>query len=108
VVKVDMVHDNLKDMKLEVPLGDMTLTMWDAIARRVQWRWTTIDIDLAIVALASTSPASMSPEACLPLSPNPEQLVLSPIREQLPPIIEKRQKSPIQDQLHPSPILELS
>jgi hypothetical protein len=107
VVKVDIVHDNSKDLKLEVPLGDTMLTMWDAIARRVQWRWTTIDIDLAIVALASTSPALMSPEARLPLFPNPEQLVLSPIREQLPPIIEKWQKSPIQDQPHPSPILEL-
>jgi hypothetical protein len=50
----------------------------------------------------------MSPKACLPLSPNPEQLVLSLIREQLPPIIEKPQKSPIQDQQHPSLILELS
>jgi hypothetical protein len=49
----------------------------------------------------------MSPEARLPPSPNPEQLVLSPIQEQLPPIIEKPQKSPIRDQLHPSPILEL-
>jgi hypothetical protein len=49
----------------------------------------------------------MSPEARLPLSANPEQLVLSPIREQLPPIIEKLQKSPIRDQSHLSPILEL-
>jgi hypothetical protein len=38
VVKVDMVHDNSKDLKLEVPTDDMTLTMWDAVARRVQWR----------------------------------------------------------------------
>jgi hypothetical protein len=50
----------------------------------------------------------MSLEARLPPSPNPEQLVLSPIREQLPPIIEKPQKYPIQDHLHPSPIIELS
>jgi hypothetical protein len=48
----------------------------------------------------------MSPKARLPPSPNLEQLVLSPIREQLPPIIEKRQKS-LRDQPHPSPILEL-
>jgi hypothetical protein len=84
----------------------MMLTMRDAVARRVQWRQTSIVIDLA-VASESTSPASMSHEARLPPSPNLEQLVLSPIREQLPPIIEKPQKSPIQDQPLPSPILEL-
>jgi hypothetical protein len=96
MVKMDMVHDNSKGLKLEVPLDDTTLTMRDAVAKRVQWRWTTIDIDLAAAtALALTSPSSMSPEARLPPSPNPEQLVLSPIREQLPPIIEKPQKSPI-------------
>jgi hypothetical protein len=38
VVKADMVHDNLKDLKLEVPKNDTTLTMRDAVARRVQWR----------------------------------------------------------------------
>jgi hypothetical protein len=27
VVKVDMVHDNLKDLKLKVPPDDTTLTM---------------------------------------------------------------------------------
>jgi hypothetical protein len=89
VVKVDMVHDNLKDLKLEVPPDDTRLTMWDTVARRVQWRWTSIVIDPAASPSASTFPASMSPEARLPPSPNPEQLVLSLIREQLPPIIEK-------------------
>jgi hypothetical protein len=49
----------------------------------------------------------MSPEARLPPSSNLEQLILSPIREQLAPIIEKSQKSPIRDQPHLSPILEL-
>jgi hypothetical protein len=38
VVKVDMVHDNSKDLKLEVPPDDMMLTIQDAVARRVQWR----------------------------------------------------------------------
>jgi hypothetical protein len=38
VVKVDMVHDNLKDLKLEVPLDDMMLLMRDVVTRRVQWR----------------------------------------------------------------------
>jgi hypothetical protein len=35
VVKVDMVHENLKDLKLEVPPDDMTLTMRVAVTRRV-------------------------------------------------------------------------
>jgi hypothetical protein len=93
-----MVHDNSKDLKLEVPPDNTMLIMRDAVVRRVHWRRTTIDIGPTTVALASTSPISMSPEVHLPPSPNLEQLVLSPIREQLPPIIEKP---------HPSPILEL-
>jgi hypothetical protein len=32
---VDMVHENLKDLKLEVPPEDTTLTMQDIITRRV-------------------------------------------------------------------------
>jgi hypothetical protein len=36
VVKVDMVHDNSKDLNLEVPPNDMTLTMRDAATRMVQ------------------------------------------------------------------------
>jgi hypothetical protein len=95
MIKVDMVHENLKYPKLKVPPDDTTLTMRHVVARRVHWRWTSIDIDPAATASTSTSPASMSPEAHLPPSPNPEQLVLSLIREQLPPIIEKPQKSPI-------------
>jgi hypothetical protein len=79
VVKVDMVHDNSKDLKLEVPPDDTTLTMRDAVARRVQWRWISIVTNPAAVASASTSPTSMSPEARLPPSRNLEQLVLSPI-----------------------------
>jgi hypothetical protein len=35
VVKVDMVHENSKDLKMEVSLDDTTLTMHDAITRRV-------------------------------------------------------------------------
>jgi hypothetical protein len=72
MVKVDMVHDNSKDLKLEIPPDDMTLTMRDAVTRRVQWRWTSIDIDLSVAASVPTNPsrpntfpALMSPEACL-------------------------------------------
>jgi hypothetical protein len=46
----------------------------------------------AAAASASTSPTLMSLEARLPPSLNPEQLILSPIREELPLIIEKPQK----------------
>jgi hypothetical protein len=35
VVKVDMVHENMKNMNLEVPPDDTTLTLWDMITRRV-------------------------------------------------------------------------
>jgi hypothetical protein len=57
VVKVNMVHENLKDLKLEVPLDDTTLTMWDAVTRRVQWRRTSIDVDPSTAASASTTPS---------------------------------------------------
>jgi hypothetical protein len=35
VVKVDMVHENSKDLKLEVPPDDTTLTIRDVVTRRV-------------------------------------------------------------------------
>jgi hypothetical protein len=35
VVKVDIVHENVKNIKVEVALDDMTLTLWDAITKRV-------------------------------------------------------------------------
>jgi hypothetical protein len=81
------VHDNSKGLKLKVSPDDTTLTMRHAVARRVQWRWNSIDIDPAATASALISSTSMSPKARLPPSPNPEQLVLFPIREQMPPII---------------------
>jgi hypothetical protein len=86
MVKVDMVHDNSEDLKLKMPPDDTTLTIRDAITRRVQWRWTSIDVDPSAAASTSTtlgqpntSPASIVPEAHLSPSPNPEQLRLSPI-----------------------------
>jgi hypothetical protein len=35
VIKVDMVHENLKDLKLKVPPDDTMQTMRDAVTRRV-------------------------------------------------------------------------
>jgi hypothetical protein len=89
VVKVNMFHDNMKDLKLEVLPNDTTLIIWDAVATRVQWRQTSVDIGPSVAASASTtpsqpntSPASMSLEAHLSPSPNVEHRVLSSIRDQ--------------------------
>jgi hypothetical protein len=35
VVKVDMMHDNSKDLKLELPRDDTTLTMQDVVTRKI-------------------------------------------------------------------------
>jgi hypothetical protein len=35
MVKVDMVHENTKNLNLEVAPDDTTLTLWDAVTRRV-------------------------------------------------------------------------
>jgi hypothetical protein len=79
VVKVDMLHDNSKDLKLKVPPDDTTLTMRYAVTRWVQWRQTSINVDPSVAASVSTtpsqpntSPASIVPEACLSPSLNPE------------------------------------
>jgi hypothetical protein len=65
---------------------DMTLTMQDAVTRRVQWKRTSIDVDpsaaasvLTTLSQSNTSPISIFPEARLSPSPNPEQLRLPPI-----------------------------
>jgi hypothetical protein len=107
VVKVDMVHENLKDLKLEVPPDDTTLTMWDVVTRRVQWR-TSIDVDPSVATPASTTlsqlnttPASIFLETHL--SP-------SPIREEPrpSPILEEPRPFPNQEQLWKSAILAQS
>jgi hypothetical protein len=35
VVKVDMVHENAKNLNLEVAPDDTTLTLWDVVTRRI-------------------------------------------------------------------------
>jgi hypothetical protein len=47
---VDMVHENSKDLKLEMPPDDTTLTLWDIVTRRVQWRRTFIDVDPSVIS----------------------------------------------------------
>jgi hypothetical protein len=44
VVKVDMVHENVKNLNLEVAPDDTTLTLQGAVTRKVQWRKTSIDV----------------------------------------------------------------
>jgi hypothetical protein len=56
VVKVDMVHENAKNLNLEVPPDDTTLTLRDVVTRRVQWMTTSIDVDPAAIS-ASTTPS---------------------------------------------------
>jgi hypothetical protein len=78
MVKVDMVHENLKDLKLVVPPDDTTLTMRDAVTIMVQWRWTSVDVDPSVVASVSTNPSqpNTSPALIFPetrLSPSPNQ-----------------------------------
>jgi hypothetical protein len=112
VVEVDMVHENSKDLKLKVPPDNTTLTMRDAVNRRIQWRWTSIGVNPSAAFLASTTPskpntsaASIFPETCLSLPPNLEQLRLPPIQEQMcpSPIREQQHRSPIRDQSRWSP-----
>jgi hypothetical protein len=54
VVKVDMIHENVKNLNLEVPPDDMTLTLWGAVTRRVQWRRTSIDVGPAAISALTT------------------------------------------------------
>jgi hypothetical protein len=64
-----MVHENSKNLKLEVPPYDTMLTLRDAITKRVQWRRTSIHVDPSAVASVSatashmnTAPASIFPD----------------------------------------------
>jgi hypothetical protein len=72
MVKVDMVHENAKNFNLEVAPVDTTLTLWDAVTRRVQWRRTSIDVDLATIS-ASTTP-SLSQQHTIPSQSQPHTI----------------------------------
>jgi hypothetical protein len=65
-------------MKLEVP-PVTTLTLRDAITRRIQWRRTSIDVDLLGASTTAsqqhTTPGSIFPET----QPNQMQSYPSPI-----------------------------
>jgi hypothetical protein len=66
VVKVDMVYENVKNLNLKVSPDDTTLTLWDVVTRRVQWR-TSIDVDPATIS-ASTTPSMLQQHTILSLS----------------------------------------
>jgi hypothetical protein len=58
-----------------VPPDDTTLTLWDAVTRKVKWRRTSIDVDPSVAASASnavsqpnTTP-SIFPKTCSSPSP---------------------------------------
>jgi hypothetical protein len=67
VIKVDMVHENVKNLKLKVPPDDTTLTLRDAVTRNVQWRRTAIDVDTATTsALTNPSQSQIAPALIIP------------------------------------------
>jgi hypothetical protein len=72
MVKVDMVHVNTKNLNLEVAPDDMTLTLQDAVTRRVQWRRISIDVDPSAIS-ASTTP-SLSQQHTIPSQSQPHTI----------------------------------
>jgi hypothetical protein len=64
VVKVDMVHENAKNLNLDVAPNDTTLTLRDVVTRRVQWRRTSIDVDP--VAISTSTTPSLSQQHTIP------------------------------------------
>jgi hypothetical protein len=96
LVKVDMVHENVKNIKLEVPPDNTTLTLQDASTIRVQWRRTFIDVDPSTAASASTTtsqphttPGSIFTER----QPDQTHLCPSPIRDQPCPSLPQTQST---------------
>jgi hypothetical protein len=77
VVKVDMMHESVKNLNLEVPPDDTTLTLRDAVIRRVQWRRTFIDVDPATISVSTTP--SLSQQHTIPSQSQPHTILsLSP------------------------------
>jgi hypothetical protein len=93
VVKVDMVHENVKNLNLEVAPDDMTLTLWDAVTERVQWRRTSIDVDPATI-LASTT-----------LSPSQQHTTLSQSQPHTIPSLPPPKNTPSQSRPQTTPTM---
>jgi hypothetical protein len=94
-----MVRENVKNMKLEVPPDDTMLTLWDATTRRIQWRRTSIDVDLSGTASASTTTSLIFPET----QPNQMQSCSFPIWEESRPSPPWTRSTPLlaPDQMQP-------
>jgi hypothetical protein len=111
VVKVDMVHDSAKNLNLEVPPDDTTLTLRDAMTRRVQWRRTSIDVDPAVIS-ASTTP-SLSQQHTIPSQSQPHTIpslspphnIPSQPRPQTTPTMSQQQTTPTQSQQQPHALI---
>jgi hypothetical protein len=67
-----VVHENAKNLNLEVTPDDTTLNLQDAVTRRVQWRRTSIDVDPAAIS-ASTIP-SLSYQHNIPSQSQPHTI----------------------------------
>jgi hypothetical protein len=96
MVKVDMVHENVKNLNLEVPPDDTTLTLWDAVTRRIQWRRTSIDVDPTAIS-ASTTP-SLSQQHTIPSQSQPHTI----------PSLSPLQNTPSQSRLQTTPTMSQS
>jgi hypothetical protein len=72
MVKVDMVHENAKNLNLEVAPDDMTLTLRDAVTRIVQWRRNSIDVDPAAISVSTT--LSLSQQHTIPSQSQPHTI----------------------------------
>jgi hypothetical protein len=111
VVKVDMVHENAKNLNLEVAPNDTTLTLRDAVTRRVQRRRTSIDVDPAAIS-ASTTP-SLSQQHTIPSqsqphtipSLSPPQNTPSQSRAQTTPTMPQPQTTPTRSQQQPHALI---
>jgi hypothetical protein len=111
VVKVDMVHENAKNLNLEVAPDDTTLTLWDTMTRRVQWRRTSIDVDPAAISASTTlsllqqhTILSQSHSHTIP-SVSPPQNTPSQSRPQTTLTIPQPQTTPTQSQQQPHALI---
>jgi hypothetical protein len=92
------VHENAKNIKLEVLPNDTMPTLWDAITRRVHWRRTSIYDDPSVVASASTTasqPHTTPSSIFLETQPDQMQSCPSPIREQSCPSPSQTRSTPL-------------
>jgi hypothetical protein len=77
VAKMDIVHKNTNNLNLEAAPDDTTLTLWDAVTRRVQWRRTSMNVEPTALSVSTTPslsqqhtiPSQLQPHTIPSLSP---------------------------------------